>query len=1142
MQQARALWLILVVFSFSALAESIGDADAALMRGEYDSAVETLGALAGGGDAVAMVRLASLYQRGEGVTQDIEKAVDLYLSAAEIGNADAQYNLGNMYLLGEGVDEDEAWAATFYRLAAKQGHLLASANLNELIRAGVAVDPEGGLKEQAVPPSSVESADPDPTIATSTIRSPGSNASVDPSPADQNSESDDPNSEADIVSADAIKDIGQPAMTKDQAGIELTHDEFIAATVVPDPVADKIQRGSESENVLELTPALEVEQDSLEDETGAVLPNASANGVNLDDQEIAESRVGEDSFVAALASTESSARADDPLINLEPIVPLTETPVYSSDEVQAIKIAEQHGITVNIDGRPASVKRSRSKNDDAARREYAEQAARFEQAQHLLAESQNDRGVALLEELATDGFAAAAAELSDRSESGDGLVKSATDAFKWRQRAAELGDAQAQFQLGDQYMGGDGVDPDDAMAITFYRDAARGGHALAKEKLQSIYADAGLPLPDFSRPRAPIPIYPNAAGVSVQASIIDDVGDTNHGNQSIGIETTHQLSERDGGAAPSELKSPMTRTPITSVAGQEHTEAGQVIAEDDGMDPVSLALQPTIESSVDTLVVATPIAGDPVVETERSPINLVDRDVASLQEEPHDVIVVAAPPSADEVIRPADIVVAQATIPQLAKSPVVIVTDPPPGERIVADRTIEIEPAKPTNHEVIPGSVLATKDAPLPLVYEGEGLIIQTEQPNQLEGANLELSDEHQDAEPVVPEGVDIEPLLGGEPSTIEATARQPIVESVPSTIEVDQIAPVLAANKLDQESDVVALANAEPQNKGFLGRMKNLFSPDPGESLASSIGFKSGAAATTINQMRGAGLTTAAALARTAATVESKTDPRSTDTPRPNEGEKLIVMQMDSPTEASIDEPIMEMPEQLPHITGGTIQDAKMALAERRFAQAVTLFEALAETGDAEAQAHLGYMHYQGEGLPKNLELAAQWYRRAAVQGNRDAQYNLAVAYAFGEGVPQDDVEAVSWYRRAAERGSAIAQYSLGVSYALGEGVARDDVEAIRWYRAAAEQGYAEAQYNLGYGYRSGHGTEVDNVQALEWFLAAASNGHASAQYSLGYMYRSGRGVERDVNEAVKWYRMAAAQGHLDARADLASLNAGTL
>jgi TPR repeat protein len=54
-------------------------------------------------------------------------------------------------------------------------------------------------------------------------------------------------------------------------------------------------------------------------------------------------------------------------------------------------------------------------------------------------------------------------------------------------------------------MNGLGVEPDDAMAITYYRDAARAGHPQAQGKLRTIYVDAGLELPEFVNQRTPNP-------------------------------------------------------------------------------------------------------------------------------------------------------------------------------------------------------------------------------------------------------------------------------------------------------------------------------------------------------------------------------------------------------------------------------------------------------------------------------------------------------------------------------------------------------------------------------------------------------------------------------------------------------------
>ncbi len=41
------------------------------------------------------------------------------------------------------------------------------------------------------------------------------------------------------------------------------------------------------------------------------------------------------------------------------------------------------------------------------------------------------------------------------------------------------------------------------------------------------------------------------------------------------------------------------------------------------------------------------------------------------------------------------------------------------------------------------------------------------------------------------------------------------------------------------------------------------------------------------------------------------------------------------------------------------------------------------AEEGDAFAQASLGLMYYDGEGVPKDYQEAAKWYRMAAEEGD---------------------------------------------------------------------------------------------------------------------------------------------------------------
>jgi TPR repeat protein len=104
------------------------------------------------------------------------------------------------------------------------------------------------------------------------------------------------------------------------------------------------------------------------------------------------------------------------------------------------------------------------------------------------------------------------------------------------------------------------------------------------------------------------------------------------------------------------------------------------------------------------------------------------------------------------------------------------------------------------------------------------------------------------------------------------------------------------------------------------------------------------------------------------------------------------------------------------------------------------------AEAGDAEAQFDLGFMYYEGEGVPEDHAEAVRWYRLAADQGLAEAQFNLGLMYGNGEGVPQDDVQAHMWLNLVASRSTGEDRESA-VS-------ARDRVRA----RMTAEQ-VAEAQ-----------------------------------------------------------------------------------
>ena len=71
-------------------------------------------------------------------------------------------------------------------------------------------------------------------------------------------------------------------------------------------------------------------------------------------------------------------------------------------------------------------------------------------------------------------------------EFGRGLTTDVREAAKWYRKAAEHGDADAQFSLGRIYLFGKGVSADKQEAVTWFRKAAEQGHKLATEKLKQL--------------------------------------------------------------------------------------------------------------------------------------------------------------------------------------------------------------------------------------------------------------------------------------------------------------------------------------------------------------------------------------------------------------------------------------------------------------------------------------------------------------------------------------------------------------------------------------------------------------------------------------------------------------------------------
>ena len=89
------------------------------------------------GDGRAANALGNMYESGQGVEKDDEKAFACYRRAADRGNLSGLNNLGIFYENGRGVEKNERAAVDCYRRSARQGNVEGMTNLGFCLSEGI---------------------------------------------------------------------------------------------------------------------------------------------------------------------------------------------------------------------------------------------------------------------------------------------------------------------------------------------------------------------------------------------------------------------------------------------------------------------------------------------------------------------------------------------------------------------------------------------------------------------------------------------------------------------------------------------------------------------------------------------------------------------------------------------------------------------------------------------------------------------------------------------------------------------------------------------------------------------------------------------------------------------------------------------
>lgn len=168
---------------------------------------------------------------------------------------------------------------------------------------------------------------------------------------------------------------------------------------------------------------------------------------------------------------------------------------------------------------------------------------------------------------------------------------------------------------------------------------------------------------------------------------------------------------------------------------------------------------------------------------------------------------------------------------------------------------------------------------------------------------------------------------------------------------------------------------------------------------------------------------------------------------------------------------------------------------------------------GVALALAAAGAQAQDGGALVGGLEKLAE-------AGNADALYHLGMLHQNGLGTPRDLERALGYFRRAAAAGSALGAYKLGCYYAGQYGVIEPDgAEALRYKLVAAEAGYSLAQLDVA----AIFARRGETATAAEWLGKAASQGERRALLALSNLHGGGHGAPRDAAASVAYLALLA-------------------
>ena len=217
---------------------------------------------------------------------------------------------------------------------------------------------------------------------------------------------------------------------------------------------------------------------------------------------------------------------------------------------------------------------------------------------------------------------------------------------------------------------------------------------------------------------------------------------------------------------------------------------------------------------------------------------------------------------------------------------------------------------------------------------------------------------------------------------------------------------------------------------------------------------------------------------------------------------------------------------------TSRDLKKAQQALSATEYDKAFQLYTRIEQASQHPlAQFSLALMYKQGLGHPVNVELACDWFKKAAEGDISTAAHEYAECLAKGlTGEPADFGKAAIWYQKAGDLGSYISYCALGRLFMSGSGVKTNPEKALELCQLPAEKGSPQAIIQLGRWRLEGEKNIRDANAALQWFKKGADLNVAEAEFYLAKMIRAKTVNGTTLLDARYWFEKAASKGYAPA------------